>query len=101
MGWTCGSGEDDSQCSEYGGQGLSKASDLAPFPFVQTGSYPVRDGNLIGPLVDGEPAFRRVCEAIQHAQHSVWVTVTVMWPEFTTPEWQGLVHWLDPATHVG
>lgn len=61
----------------------------APIPFAQTGSYPVRNGNQISPLVDGEPAFRRVCEAIERAQHSVWVTVTVMWPEFQMPDSQG------------
>jgi cardiolipin synthase len=61
-----------------------------PIPFVQTGSYPVRDGNLISPLVDGEPAFRRVCEAIEQAEHSVWVTVTIMWPDFQMPDGQGM-----------
>lgn len=65
------------------------ASENAHIPFVQTGSYPVRDGNLIVPLVDGLPAFRRVYEAIEQAQHSVWVTVTVMWPEFHMPDGQG------------
>jgi phosphatidylserine/phosphatidylglycerophosphate/cardiolipin synthase-like enzyme len=68
---------------------VSAAIAAAPIPFVQSGSYPVRGGNLISPLVDGEPAFRRVCEAIQNAQHSIWVTVTVMWPEFTMPDGLG------------
>lgn len=58
-------------------------------PFVQSSSYPVRDGNLIRPLIDGEPAFRRVCEAIEQARHAVWVTVTTMWPEFQMPDGQG------------
>ena len=47
--------------------------------FVHTGSYPMRSGNLVRPLIDGEPAFRRICEAIEAARQSVWVTVTFMW----------------------
>jgi hypothetical protein len=37
--------------------------------FVHTGSYPMRSGNLVRPLIDGEPAFRRICEAIEAARH--------------------------------
>jgi hypothetical protein len=54
-----------------------------PSPFVATGSYPTRDGNLVRPLIDGEPAFRRICEAIEAARHSVWATITFMWPKFS------------------
>lgn len=36
-------------------------------PFVDTGSYPTRSGNHVVPLIDGEPAFRRICEG--SAQH--------------------------------
>jgi cardiolipin synthase len=62
------------------------SSRLPHIPFVDSGAYPIRDGNQISPLVDGEPAFRRVCQAIETAQHSVWVTVTVMWPGFSMPD---------------
>lgn len=58
-------------------------------PFVTTGSYPTRRGNTVRLLIDGEPAFRRVCEAIEAAQHSVWVTVTFMWSEFRMPDGRG------------
>jgi len=58
-------------------------------PFVQSGSYPVRPGNLVRPLIDGEPAFRRICEAIEAAQQSVWVTVTFMWTAFEMPDGRG------------
>ena len=58
-------------------------------PFVDTGSYPVRPGNLVRPLVDGEPAFRRICEAIEGARHSVWAAITFMWPSFEMPDGQG------------
>ncbi len=58
-------------------------------PFVQTGSYPVRGGNSVRSLVDGKPAFRRICEAIETAQRSVWATVTFMWPSFVMPDQRG------------
>ena len=34
-------------------------------PFIESGSYPMRPGNSVRPLIDGEPAFRRICEAIE------------------------------------
>jgi cardiolipin synthase A/B len=58
-------------------------------PFVRSGSYPMRPGNLVRPLVDGEPAFRRICEAIEVARQSVWVTVTFMWAIFKMPDCRG------------
>jgi len=58
-------------------------------PFVQSASYPVRSGNLVIPLIDGEPAFRRICEAIEAAGQSVWVTVTFMWADFVMPDGRG------------
>lgn len=58
-------------------------------PFVTTGAYPTRGGNQVWPLIDGEPAFRRICEAIEAAQHSVWATVTFMWPSFQMPDGRG------------
>jgi cardiolipin synthase A/B len=63
--------------------------DQKQFPFITTGSYPTRAGNSAQLLIDGEPAFRRICEATQTAQHSVWVTVTFMWPEFQMPDGRG------------
>ncbi len=58
-------------------------------PFVSSGSYPVRSGNLVRPLIDGEPAFRRICEAIEVATSGVWVTVTFMWASFEMPDGRG------------
>jgi cardiolipin synthase len=58
-------------------------------PFVQEASYPARLGNALRPLVDGEPAFRRVCEAIEAANQSVWATVTFMWANFQMPDGRG------------
>lgn len=48
-------------------------------PFVAGGAYPTRSGNGIRPWIDGEPAFRRICQAIEAAQQSVWATITFMW----------------------
>ena len=65
---------------------VAKDNDIA---FVQTGSYPVRDGNSVRALVDGRPAFRRICETIETAQHSVWATITFMWSSFVMPDQRG------------
>lgn len=58
-------------------------------PLIQTASYPARPGNALRPLVDGEPAFRRVCEAIESARQSVWATVAFMWADFQMPDGRG------------
>jgi cardiolipin synthase len=58
-------------------------------PVIGTCSYPSRPGNSLRPWVDGEPAFRRVCEAIESARHSVWATVTFMWADFLMPDGRG------------
>lgn len=58
-------------------------------PFVGAGEYPVRAGNAVRLLVDGVPAFRRICDAIDTAQHSVWVTVAFMWSSFEMPDARG------------
>ncbi len=58
-------------------------------PFASNASYPVRDGNLVRPLVDGEPAFRRICEALEAAQRSCWVTVAFIDPNFEMPDGRG------------
>lgn len=58
-------------------------------PFVRSASYPIRSGNMVRPLIDGEPAFRRICEAIEAAQQNVWVTVTFMWATFEMPDGRG------------
>lgn len=62
---------------------------MTHIPFITSGSYPVRIGNRIRPLIDGEPAFREVCAAIEHAQSSVWVAVTFLWPDFQMPDGRG------------
>ncbi len=58
-------------------------------PCAPRASYPIRCGNVLRPLIDGEPAFRRVCEAIEDAKHSVWATVTFMWAACRMPDGRG------------
>lgn len=67
----------------------AKSGITTAIPFVQSGSYPARNGNWVQPLIDGEPAFRRICEAIEAARHSVWATVTFMWATFEMPDGRG------------
>ncbi|MCM3626240.1 phosphatidylserine/phosphatidylglycerophosphate/cardiolipin synthase family protein [Paenibacillus glycanilyticus] len=70
--------------------------------FIEFGSYPVRNGNKIRPLVDSAPTFRRICEAIAEAQHSVWLTITFMDPDFQMPGDRGtLFDVLDRAVERG
>ena len=62
---------------------------MTHIPFVTTGAYPVRAGNRVRPLIDGEPAFRRICDAIDQAQARVWVAVTFLWATFQMPDGRG------------
>jgi len=67
-----------------------------------SGSYPVRAGNLIRPLIDGEPAFRSICQAVEAAERSVWVTVAFIDPDFEMPDGRGsLFDVLDKAAARG
>jgi cardiolipin synthase A/B len=71
-------------------------------PFVASGAYPVRPGNLVRPLVDGVPAFERIGEAIEDARHSVWLTVAFFAPDFRFPRPRGaLFDVLDRAVNRG
>ena len=58
-------------------------------PPARSGSYPVRAGNAVRPLVDGEAAFRRICEAAESARHSVWVTVAFLERDVPMPDGRG------------
>jgi cardiolipin synthase len=60
-------------------------------PFVTSCSYPPRDGNMVRPLLDAVPAFRRIGEAIEAARHSVWLTVTFFAQDFEMPDGGGAV----------
>jgi len=58
-------------------------------PYVSSGSYPIRGGNAVRPLVDGGPAFARICQAVAAARRSVWVTVAFHEMEFAMPDGHG------------
>ena len=71
-------------------------------PFASIASYPVRRGNRVRPLVDGVPAFRRICEAVEAARQSVWVTVAFLEEGFAMPDGRGsLFDVLDRAAARG
>jgi phosphatidylserine/phosphatidylglycerophosphate/cardiolipin synthase-like enzyme len=76
--------------------------DGAHIPYTDSGSYPIRGGNTVEPLVDGEPAFRRICEAVEAAKHTVWLTVAFYRPDFRMPDGRGtLFDVLDRAVERG
>src|ERR1700726_4069577 len=60
-------------------------------PWPTSGSYPIRDGNSVQPLIDGVPTFRRIGEAIERAQNSIWLTVAFCAPDFVMPDGRGAV----------
>src|SRR5262245_30977320 len=70
-------------------------------PFVDSGAYPVRGANFVRPLVDGDPAFRRICAAVDSAKSSVWVTVAFLEPRFRMPDGRSLFDVLDQAQARG
>src|SRR4051812_20873128 len=83
-------------------QRTNAADGRVSVPFVDTGTYPTRTGNHVVPWIDGEPAFRRICEAIELAQESVWATITFMWPSFQMPDGRGSAFdVLERAAHRG
>jgi cardiolipin synthase A/B len=61
----------------------------AYIPWVDDSRFPARTGNLVRPLIDGLPAFRRICEVVERAQHSVFVTVAFIHPSFEMPDGRG------------
>jgi len=58
-------------------------------PPARSGTYPLRTGNRMRPLVDGEPAFRRICDAVLEARRSVWVTVAFIDRDVQMPDGRG------------
>ena len=60
-------------------------------PPVESGSYPVRQGCAVAPLIDGVPAFRRICEAIESAKERVWGTVAFLEHGAELPDGRGTI----------
>ena len=70
-------------------------------PHAKACSYPVRAGNFARALIDGEPAFRRICEAVDAARKSVWLTIAFLYPDFRMPDGRSLFDVLDDAAARG
>ena len=70
-------------------EGAAMIRDAVHIPHVSTGSYPLREGCGVRPLVDGEPAFRRICEAVEAARSRVWITVAFIEPDVQLPDGRG------------
>lgn len=76
--------------------------DAAHVPPARSGSYPVRAGNAVRPLIDGHAAFTRICEAVAAARASVWVTIAFHDHDFRMPGGHGsLFDVLDRARERG
>jgi phosphatidylserine/phosphatidylglycerophosphate/cardiolipin synthase-like enzyme len=74
----------------------------ASIPPAKHGSYPVRKGCTVHPLVDGHESFGRIAQAVEAARHSVWVTVAFIEREFRFPDGRGsLLDLLDAAARRG
>ncbi len=80
---------------------MSTADALSHIPPASACSYPVRGGNHLRALVDGGPAFTRICEAVDNAQHSVWVTIAYLHPDFRMPDGRSFFDVLDGAKGRG
>ena len=65
------------------------APEATHVPGALRSAYPLRTGNFVRPLVDGEPAFRRICEAVEAGRHSVWVTVAFLEHDVQMPDGRG------------
>lgn len=65
---------------------MSGTSDI---PGAVSGSYPVRDGNRALPLVGAATFFSRLCDAVDAARHSVWITVAFWDRKFLFPDGRG------------
>ena len=76
--------------------------DAKHIPHVETGAYPLRAGNQVEALVDGEKAFRVITRAVAEARQSVWLTVAFLKDGFEMPDGRGsLFDVLDRAAERG
>lgn len=74
----------------------------ARIPPAARASYPRRGGNAVRPLVDGAPAFERICTAIEEAASSVLATIAFVERDVAMPGGRGtLFDVLDRAASRG
>jgi len=77
------------------------ASDASHIPPARTGAYPVRNGNLVRPLVDGVPAFRRISDAVARAERRVWAAIAFVDRTLLLPDGGTVFDLLDAAAARG
>lgn len=77
---------------------MSAASHI---PGAISGSYPIRHGNRVRPLIDSEEIFTRLGEAAEGASKSIWITIAFLSRDFTLPGRGSLFDLLDRATRRG
>lgn len=83
-------------------ESTTSAAVASHIPIPASGSYPARAGNRLRLLIDGENAFRRIAEAVEAAQHSVWLSVNFLLRDFRLPDGRGeLFDLLDRAKARG
>jgi len=70
-------------------------------PGTVAGSYPIREGNRVRPLIDSEEIFTRLGEAAEGARKSLWITVAFLGRDFTLPGRGSVFDLLDRATRRG
>ena len=58
-------------------------------PAAENSSYPLREGNRVVPLIDGALAFGRICEAVESATKSIWITIAFINEDFLMPGGRG------------
>lgn len=70
-------------------------------PGAISGSYPVREGNRVRPLIDSEEIFTRLGDAAEGARRSLWITVAFLGRDFEMPGRGSVFDVLDRATRRG
>jgi len=78
-----------------------RLTDTDYIPGVASGSYPIRDGNKVEPLIHASVFFERICNAVDSARHSVWVTVAFLGWDFLFPDGRSFFDVLDHAAVRG
>src|SRR5262249_2628046 len=79
-----------------------RPGEMTAIPPARSGTYPLRTGNRVRPLVDGEPAFRRIGQAVEAARVRVWITVAFIDRDVRMPDGRGsFFDVLDPAAARG
>lgn len=82
---------------------MPPSQDIAPKTYIASAEmalYPGRPGNLVRPLVDDVPAFHRIGQALEFAEHSIWLTVAFVADDFRFPNGRTLFDALDRLCRI-